>query len=156
MLIIAHHSILLPIFNKNNSLILGEGPGKPEKTFSVNFIKLKTKFCLSSHDNGDDSYLYINNTESKGLDNINPCQICSDSVSEDFEINKTKEIALNDTVYDFSIDYGVIGSADALSILKYLMKKQCRNDSQIGIYCNSKFWKNIRCRKSKMYIIIKL
>ena len=46
---------------KNNYLVLGEGPtysikksfGSPEKTFSINFSKTKTKFCLSVHYDGE-------------------------------------------------------------------------------------------------------
>ena len=45
---------------KNNFLVLGEGPaeginesiGAAEKRFSTNFSKAKTKFCLSLHYNG--------------------------------------------------------------------------------------------------------
>ena len=53
---------------KNNCLILGEGPtfgingsfGLPEKEFSNNFCKAKTKFCLGLHYNDDNSYLIEN------------------------------------------------------------------------------------------------
>ena len=46
---------------KNNYLVLGEGPtygikksfGSPEKTFSINFSKTNTKFCLSVHYDGE-------------------------------------------------------------------------------------------------------
>ena len=55
---------------KNNFLVLGEGPtqgindstGAAEKK-SINFSKANTKFCLSLHYNGDESYLYVNRTE---------------------------------------------------------------------------------------------
>ena len=51
---------------KLNFLVLGEGPtggingsvGAAEKRFSINFTKANTKFCLSLHDNDDESYLY--------------------------------------------------------------------------------------------------
>ena len=53
---------------KNDFLFLGEGPtfgingnfGPSEKTFSINFSKTNTKFCLSLHYNGDNSYLFVN------------------------------------------------------------------------------------------------
>ena len=35
-----------------------------EKLYSVNFTKRNTKFCLSLHDNGVNSYLFVNVTES--------------------------------------------------------------------------------------------
>ena len=53
---------------KNNFLILAEGDtfginasfGAPEKTFSINFSKANTKFCLSLHYNADNSYFFVN------------------------------------------------------------------------------------------------
>ena len=56
---------------KNNFLVLGERPTNDingsvctaEKTFSTNFIKGKTIFCLSLHDNSDNSYLFVNGKE---------------------------------------------------------------------------------------------
>ena len=58
-------------FDKNNFLILGEGPtdgidrtfGSPEKRFSINCIKENTKFCLSLHYDADNSYLFVNRKE---------------------------------------------------------------------------------------------
>ena len=52
-------------------LILGKGPtqGLGEhslsagKMYSINFTKVNTKFCLSLHYNGDDSYLFVNGKE---------------------------------------------------------------------------------------------
>ena len=34
--------------------------GSPEKKFSINFIKAKTKFCLSLHYNHNNSYFFVN------------------------------------------------------------------------------------------------
>ena len=34
-----------------------------EKKFCINFSKANTKFCLSLHYNGNESYLYVNKTE---------------------------------------------------------------------------------------------
>ena len=56
---------------KNNFLVLGERPtddinnstGAAEKKIKINFTKANTKFCLSLHCNGDESYLFINKTE---------------------------------------------------------------------------------------------
>ena len=57
--------------DKNNFLVLGEGPtddinggvGTAETELKINFSKTKTKFCLSLHYNGDNSYLFINGKE---------------------------------------------------------------------------------------------
>ena len=56
---------------KNHFLVLGEGPtqgindssGSAENKFSFIFSEANTKFCLSLHYNGDESYLYVNKTE---------------------------------------------------------------------------------------------
>ena len=34
-----------------------------KKKFSINFTKAKTTFCLSSHYNGNNSYLFVNGKE---------------------------------------------------------------------------------------------
>ena len=34
-----------------------------EKLYSINFTKINTKFCLSLHYNGVNSYLFVNGTE---------------------------------------------------------------------------------------------
>ena len=54
---------------KKYILILGKGPTQglehtltAEKLYSINFIKEKTKFCLSLHYNGANSYLFVNGT----------------------------------------------------------------------------------------------
>ena len=55
----------------NDFLISGEGDtfringrfGAPEKRFSINFSKAKTKICLNLHYNGDKSHLFVNGKE---------------------------------------------------------------------------------------------
>ena len=57
--------------NKKNILILGKGPTQglgehslsAEKMYSINFTKVNTKFCLSLHYNGANSYLFVNGKE---------------------------------------------------------------------------------------------
>ena len=39
------------------------GFAAPEKVLSINFNKAKTKFCLSLHYNGINSYFFINEKE---------------------------------------------------------------------------------------------
>ena len=60
----SYHLILI----QAKILILGEGPAfginesfsSPEKKFSINFSKAKTKFCLSLNHNANNSYLFVN------------------------------------------------------------------------------------------------
>ena len=61
---------------KKDILILGKVPTQglehtltAEKFCSINFTKENTKFCLSLHYNGANSYLFVNDTEI-----INPIQ----------------------------------------------------------------------------------
>ena len=55
---------------KKDILILGIGPAhglentlSTEKVYSINFTKKNTKFCLSLHYNGANSYFFVNGTE---------------------------------------------------------------------------------------------
>ena len=54
--------------NKKDILVLGFGPTQglehtsltAEKKYSINFTVTKKKFCLSSHYNGANTYLFVN------------------------------------------------------------------------------------------------
>ena len=68
----ADMSLYIYVDNKGKDiLILGEGPTQGlgehslavEKMYSINFIKIKTKFCLSLHYDGTNNYLFLNGTE---------------------------------------------------------------------------------------------
>ena len=72
---------------KKYFLILGKGPTQglehtlaAEKMYLINFTKNFTKFCLSLHYNGANSYLFVNGTEIikiKAKDSeINPYELC--------------------------------------------------------------------------------
>ena len=68
---------------------------------SINFNKAKTKFCLSLHCNGDESYLYVNKTEIckfKANNNLSWYNFCLGSLSKDLAKDEQKEISLNGTV----------------------------------------------------------
>ena len=91
---------------KNNFLVLGERPtddingsvGTAEKKFSTNFIKAKTIFCLSLHDNSDNSYFFVNGKEicsfKAGNKNVNfPTKFCVGSIYEKFDALGPREIS---------------------------------------------------------------
>ena len=77
-------------------LILGSGPTQglgehslsAEKMYSINFTKVNTKFCLSLHYNGANSYLFVNGTEiykfAAKNSMIIPNNLCLGNVSKDF------------------------------------------------------------------------
>ena len=124
----------LHIDNKKDILILGKGPKQglehtltTEKLYSINFTKEKTKFCLSLHYNGADSYLFLNGTEItkfKAEDSeITPYPLCLGNISKEWSVHNMKKTGLKGCVYDFSIDYDASEVSDILYIHKYLMEK---------------------------------
>ena len=80
--------------NKGKDIFLfGRGPTQglehthsAEKTYSINFTKENTKFCLSLHYNGANSYLFVNGTEIikfKAKDSeITPYPLCLGNISK--------------------------------------------------------------------------
>ena len=67
---------------------LAEDSLSAEKMYSVNFTKSNTKFCLSFHYNGANSYLFVNGKEihkftAKDSD-INPHNLCLGNISKLF------------------------------------------------------------------------
>ena len=99
----------------------------PEKLYSINFTKTNTKFCLSLHYNGSNSYLFVNGTEIQKFkikdSEIIAAAICLGNISRDFSVDNMKKTRLNGYVYDFSVDYDFIANDKILDIHKYLMKK---------------------------------
>ena len=95
--------------------------------YSINFTKVNTKFCLSLHYNGANSYLFVNGTEihkftANDLE-IVPNNLCLGNVSKDFSASNVKKTGFNGHIYDFSVDYDSIDFDDILDIHKYLIKK---------------------------------
>ena len=95
--------------------------------YSINFTKENTKFCLSLHYNGADSYLFVNGIEIikfKAKDyEITAYPLCLGNISRDWSKHNMKKTGLNGYVYDFSVDYDAIAVDDIIDIHKYLMKK---------------------------------
>ena len=88
---------------RTDILILGKGPMQGlgehslsgEKMYLTNFTKVNTKFCLSLHYNGENSYLFVNSTEIhkfKAKDSmIVPNNLCLGNVSKDFSASNMKK-----------------------------------------------------------------
>ena len=119
---------------KKYILILGKGPRQgsehtltAEKMYSINFSKGQTKFCLSLHYNGANSYLFVNGTEIhkfKAKDSeIIAAQLCLGNISKDWSADNMNRTGFNGYIYDFSVDYDAIAVDDILDIHNYLMKK---------------------------------
>ena len=122
------------ITEKKNILVLGIGPTQrlenmlsTEKMYSINFTKRNTKFCLSLHYNGANSYLFVNGTEIikfKAKDSeIIAYSLCLGNISKDWSQDTMKKAGFNGYIYDFSADYNAIAVDDISNIHKYLMKK---------------------------------
>ena len=95
--------------------------------YSINFAKTNTKFCLSLHCNGSNSYLFVNSKEihkfnTKGSEII-AAPLCLGNISRDFSLDNMKKTGLNGYVYDFSVDYNAIKTDNILDIHKYVMEK---------------------------------
>ena len=96
--------------------------------YSINFTKVNTKFYLSLHYNGANSYLFVNGTEIHKFtakdSEIVPNNLCLGNVSKDFSASNMKKTGFNGQIYDCSIDYDAIEVSDISDIHKYLMKKK--------------------------------
>ena len=109
-------------------LILGIGPTQglgehsltAEKMYSINFTKDSTKFCLSLHYNGANSYLFVNGTEIikfKAKDsNIVASPLCLGNISKDWSTDNMIKSSFTGYVYDFSVGYDAIGVDDIKDI----------------------------------------
>ena len=66
--------------------------------YSINFTKKNTKFCLSLHYNGANSYLFVNGTEIykfKAKDSeIVPSPLCLGNISKDWPVDNMKKLDL--------------------------------------------------------------
>ena len=95
--------------------------------YSINFTKKNTKFCLSLHYNGANSYLFVNGTKIikfKAKDSeIRAYSLCLGNISKDWTQDNKKKTRFNGYIYHFSTDYNAIAVSNILDIHKYLMKK---------------------------------
>ena len=95
--------------------------------YSINFTKEYTKFCLSLHYNGANSYLFVNGREiikfKEKDSNIVARPLCLGNISKNWSTDNMRKSSFSGYVYDFSVDYNAIAVDDIKDIQKYLMKK---------------------------------
>ena len=114
-------------------LIIGEGPAHglddttltEEAKYSINFTQSKRKFVLSLHNNGSNSFSFVNATkihQFKANDSEIKNLLWLGSISKDFTSINMKKTGLNCYVYDFSVDHNIINTNNIIDIHKYLMK----------------------------------
>ena len=131
--------LLVILIIKKDILALGKGPTQglehtltAEKMYLINFTVTRKVFCLSSHYNGANSYLYVNGTEmvkfkAKDSQIVAP-QLCLGNISKDWSVDNRKRTGLNGYVYEFSVDYRPFDTlVDVVNTVplfhKYLMAK---------------------------------
>ena len=132
----ADMSSSLHVDNKGKDiLILGEGPTQgvddttltAEAIYPVNFTQSGERFVLCLHDNGSNSFLYVNATKiykfkAKNSEIVDYA-LCLGNISKDFTTNNTENTGLNGLVKFFSVAFNPINTNDILDIHKYLMKE---------------------------------
>ena len=95
--------------------------------YSISFTVTKTKFCLSLHYNGANSYLFVNGTEIYKFQakesEIVVTPLCLGNISKDWSTDDAKKTGFHGYVFYFSIDYNATDVGDINNINKYLMKK---------------------------------
>ena len=116
---------------KKHILVLGKGSTQgleytltAEKMYSINFTVMNKTFCLSFHDSGTNSYLFVNGTEIYKFNTKNSeilvAAICLGNISKDWSVKRT---GFTGYVYDFSVDYDPIAVDYIKNIHKYLVEK---------------------------------
>ena len=100
-----------------------------KRSFSTNFSIENKVLCLSLHDNGDKSYLFVNDKEvvkfkSKSSEiKPQPIALGSITITKYLSTDEIKESKLYGNIYDFSVDYSAISNDKIHDIHAYLMKK---------------------------------
>ena len=87
-------------------MVLMEALDHQKKKFRVNFTKANTKFCFRLDYNAGNSYLFVNGKDifkfKSDNKNVNfPTQFCLGRMSNGFKAHKSRELPLNEHVYDF-------------------------------------------------------
>ena len=95
-----------------------------EKMYSQNFTQPSTKFVLSLHYNGDNSYLFVNGkqelkfkTKTESLVNQ---KLCIGNLSDKWSTSESEKTGLYGNIYDFVVDYEQIVDVKAIYDMQYL------------------------------------
>ena len=82
---------------------------------------------MSSHYNGENSYLFVNGTEMYKFIAKDSAIVASPlylgNISKDWSTDNMKKTGLSGYVYGFSADYNTVTVDDIKDIHKYLLKK---------------------------------
>ena len=89
-----------------------------EKIYSRNFTQPSTKFVLSLHYNGNNSYLFVNGKqESKfkaKIESLVKEKLCIGNLSDKWSTSESEKTGLYGNIYDFIVDYEAIIGVKAI------------------------------------------
>ena len=99
-----------------------------EKVYSQNFTQPRTKFVLSLHYNGDNSYLFVNVKQElkfKGkTESLVKEKLCIGNLSDKWSTSESEKTELYGNIYDFVVDYeAIIGVKAIYDMHMYLLIK---------------------------------
>ena len=99
-----------------------------EKVYSRNFTQPSTKFVLSLHYNGDDSYLFVNGKQELKFkaktSHLVKEKLCIGNSSDQWTTSESEKTGLYGNIYDFVVDYEQIVGAKAIyDMYRYLIIK---------------------------------
>ena len=97
-----------------------------EKMYSRNFTQPSTKFVLSLHYNGDNSYLFVNSKQELKFktktESLVKEKLCIGNLSDKWSTSESEKTGLYGNIYDFVVDYeAIIGVKPIYDIHRYLM-----------------------------------
>ena len=96
--------------------------------YSQNFTQPSTKFVLSLHYNGDDSYLFVNGKQELKFkakkESLVREKLCIGNISDKWSTTESEKIGLYGNIYDFVVDYEAITGVKAIyDMHRYLITK---------------------------------
>ena len=99
-----------------------------EKIYFRNFTEPNVKFVLSSHYNGDDSYLFVNGRQELKFkcktDQLVKEKLCIGNLSDQWTTSESEKTALYGNTCDFVVDYEqILGVKTIYDMHRYLMTK---------------------------------
>ena len=99
-----------------------------EKMYSQNFTQPSTKFVLSLHYNGDDSYLFVSGKQELKFkcktEHLVKEKLCIENISDKCTMSKSEKTGLYGNIYDFVVDYeAIIEVGPIYDMHRYLMIK---------------------------------
>ena len=97
-----------------------------EEMYSQNFTQPSTKFILSLHYNGDNSYLFVNGKPELKFkaetERLVKEKLCIGNLSDKWSTSKSDKTGSYGNIYDFVVDYeAIIGVKAIYDMHRYLM-----------------------------------